>query len=984
MLKRHKLCLMVSAFALAGLTVYGCPDEPPIVCHPDDPICNNIVGGCETDDCCKEVGTCCDDGICCSKKCKEVPSVCKVGVSCLNETQCNAGEALMWCRCASSPNLTQTDARCRGMSYNRCHSDIGSCDWAGCRPPLKLEEGSDCNTGCDDLVINDQTVMTAEQLERGCCTLALALQYPGADFDGDGIPNGIEITAGWNPCNPDTDGDGVPDGMEDLNRDGKIETILGETDPNDPHSKPNVEGGEAHARAAVCNYDTMIAGGTSEAFNRMRIAKFEDVNYTVHGGQVATFNDIANNVYGFFVRGDSHEGKILFSTAFPAGNDIIHSFIEESNFTSSVPLASWIESEIYMKELQVVPDHRVQRLKYAVELKADKSLEEFRNALVKPLASSVSISASSSRTLCNGGEDGARANVSLSRSIHTEGHVIYGMAVACESTVRSGSVAAINRMDDVISGTMAASSDYVPFRRFVCQSKHFGDATGMVDFIWVVDNSGSMADELENVANTANLFVDRLVTSGIDYRVAVTTTDSFIVDEWPAAVGGATGRNSADYFNPMALRHRVAPWGFLSTNPTGLKTEFVAMVSLWGACTRFGASGKNICGWGREDGFRSGVVALQRLTDDFPTKLAYCSSSSLTATVEHIEGLCHPETGTKPSDPKCTDMSLQGYGCFYDPKHPDCHTRMSRCSLREKALKYIVWVSDEESRQFKEPVDMDNNGYFSINENNGLPEANAPRICICKTGYALKVDQEIVEGSVKYEYSMHKGEFDATYNPTTGTCTLKPGVVAEGYCNPKLAPVFAGGQFAFDETSTLEEVYEKNPDYYHMLQYYMQQYRKYAGEGGIAAFAIVGDHKALGGYCAALDGNNPAATEGSDYGLSYILAARYLSAGEDGTGKGGGYASICNPQFDQIVSSIVEDAVGRVGSHPLKGYPISSTIRVSMNTQADVIELTRGATTNGWRYDASQNAIVFSGLNPAPNATDYIAIAYVIWTKDEG
>ncbi|MCL2326530.1 MAG: hypothetical protein FWC40_08570, partial [Proteobacteria bacterium] len=107
-------------------------------------------------------------------------------------------------------------------------------------------------------------------------------------------------------------------------------------------------------------------------------------------------------------------------------------------------------------------------------------------------------------------------------------------------------------------------------------------------------------------------------------------------------------------------------------------------------------------------------------------------------------------------------------------------------------------------------------------------------------------------------------------------------------------------------------------------------------------------------------------------------------AGEDGTGKGGGYASICNPQFDQIVSSIVEDAVGRVGSHPLKGYPISSTIRVSMNTQADVIELTRGATTNGWRYDASQNAIVFSGLNPAPNATDYIAIAYVIWTKDEG
>ena len=94
----------------------------------------------------------------------------------------------------------------------------------------------------------------------------------------------------------------------------------------------------------------------------------------------------------------------------------------------------------------------------------------------------------------------------------------------------------------------------------------------MIDFIWVVDNSGSMADELENVANTAGLFVDKLVASGIDYRVAVTTTDAFVADEWPHAVGGATGRSPADYFSPMALRHRTAPWGFLSTNPSGLNS----------------------------------------------------------------------------------------------------------------------------------------------------------------------------------------------------------------------------------------------------------------------------------------------------------------------------------------------------------------------------------------------------------------------------
>ena len=79
------------------------------------------------------------------------------------------------------------------------------------------------------------------------------------DTDGDGILDGTErgltepetpdtdLTAGnfipdlhssstTDPSDADTDDDGILDGNEDINRDGKIESILGETDPGNPDS----------------------------------------------------------------------------------------------------------------------------------------------------------------------------------------------------------------------------------------------------------------------------------------------------------------------------------------------------------------------------------------------------------------------------------------------------------------------------------------------------------------------------------------------------------------------------------------------------------------------------------------------------------------------------------------------------------------------------------------------------------------------------
>lgn len=53
------------------------------------------------------------------------------------------------------------------------------------------------------------------------------------------------------------------------------------------------------------------------------------------------------------------------------------------------------------------------------------------------------------------------------------------------------------------------------------------ESASNIDVLWVVDNSGSMAPRQENVAKNFQAFMDVFQKSGIDYRIAVTTTDIF-------------------------------------------------------------------------------------------------------------------------------------------------------------------------------------------------------------------------------------------------------------------------------------------------------------------------------------------------------------------------------------------------------------------------------------------------------------------------
>ena len=1018
-----------------------------------------------------------------------VPEICKDGDRCLDAPECADGAAFAACLCVSDTNRCQTMAACNG---------IGACTY-------KCEKGFTFGEEKEEVCgwpVCDGTA--------GCKGTCIPDQLPGdEDYDEDGILNRIERDSNGllDPCIDDSDGDGVKDGDEDLNHNGKYEPWLGESNPGDgsdpgSSSDPDVTA-QLALKNALCTRDAMLAGNNG-SYKHMRVAKFPGASYIPAADANATvvrFDDTKHGVVGFYGSDRPFNGNQLLSQA----NLTQGSYIEESNATASVPMASWLEGERYLNgventdkvNLQVVPDHTVNRYKYAITLDEGESLEDVRDKIAGVFQSGLTAT-SSTKTYCNSDDekDNRKAILYLERStgFHKYGQPVkadnvnlFSGALVCSKTNteskadNSSAIEAMNILQDVISGTtvsptlegfkQAPMGGYMPFKNFVCQAENYGDSSGQVDFIWVVDNSGSMQDELDTLAETVELFAKGLEGTGIDYRVAIATTDSYSVDEWPGnELNSSTGyypaynifkfesdndvptgiidRFDYVYFNFLGVHSLLlgptgdSYSGFMDKEqiqnnilcqsngcPDGEDPEsyekgpFVLGVraTYKDAC----GSGKNesvmikdpedpegkklkkletlmgldivanICGKGIEDGFKSGSEVLRRLAIDVMKD----THEELGMSAE--EWAQFREFKLKSVFTQIAYKNCTHDGDFTQPlaSSSTCKALYESITTRDEALKYIIWVSDEESRQFKEGRDKDNK----------LLKRAAETVYGCYTGYKL----DYTANGQNYDYTMRRGHLNAGENDESSICNAP--------MKDELANLIA--QEKLTEDMSLEDIKKAAPEYYHMLMYYMNEYRKFAGKGGVAAWAIVGDAGLAAGKacknlsvcdgkccrdaecsqpetgtglvgCFSCEGSwrdDPIATVGANYGLSYIHAARFLSTlTDDGKndGKEGGFSSICNDNLETTITDIYNDVAGRVASHPLKGYPISSTIRVAYykkNTKK-LYTLTRGAAEFGWSYDASQNAVLLLGI-PAedkPDPDDPLVISYVIWEEFNG
>lgn len=954
----------------------------------------------------------------------KVAEICTDKTRCLESSECADGASFTACLCVTDEYRCHTQANCKG---------VGDCDY-------------DCST-------DEQCTWAVCKGSTACAEKCVASALPGdGDYDGDGITNEVERNNGLDPCLADTDGDGISDGEEDLNHNGIYEPHLGETDPKDANSPSKSENTTANknARAAVCNADML--DGKYGKFQHMQVAKFSgDVTYDPAEDStknLTRFDDASHKIVGFFGSDLLYNGSALLNATLPKG-----SYIEESSFTTSVPLGGWLSNGVYQHpnagdqyegtNLQIVPNHTVNRYKYSITMSEGQTLEQLRDSIAK--AFDNTIADSTGQTVCSGStEDQNRAVLYIARSAFGNKN-IYSAALACASTDtknKSGdpqSVEAMNMLDDIISGTMvsptkqaddsAPTGGYVAFKDYICQAEDYGDASGSVDFIWVIDNSGSMADELENLAETAKLFAQRLSQTTIDYRIAVTTTDAYLVDEYDDTIANPAykvidhekneyastnllnvsflGVHSVNYNQTAAFLSPTTADGSVSGEiyeegaesyniPFTANVQYTSVSNGKDSVTAGnGTYYLNIGGAGIEDGFKSGAFTLRQLGLD-----VYDKYDELKNKYSFIASFIGSDEEWQQFIKFKIYASNKGFLSNYpsDYTKPQVREVIEKATLRDDALKYILWVSDEESRQFKEKT--------KIQKLTGMST-------VCSTGYKLNKDEN--------------GTYSMAHGPLAKQTAYAQDETSTDDCNPSLEENYnkAIDSGTLTSDSTLDQIKEADAEYYDMLMYYIGEYRKFAGKGGIAGFALVGDAGVKqGGACKTLatctgtccldasctqteenvtnkagcydcqvpDGasggwntEDAAAVDGANYGLSYIHLARYLSTFTDdgkNDGKEGGFGSICNTQYETTISSIVQDVTGRIASHPLKGYPISSTIKVAVSKKNSATVLTRGATTNGWSYDASQNAIIFSGITA--DSTDRIAISYVIWSENKG
>ncbi len=341
-----------------------------------------------------------------------------------------------------------------------------------------------------------------------------------ADTDGDGISDGVEsglITANiadpvnclnvaidadptttTSATNPDSDGDGINDGAEDTNQNGRLDP--GELNPNNPADGILPDGGVAPAGAVctVMNLRPVLFKSEGDPDIQLGLpAQFTEVSTIAVGGQKKGLigYDPTNHVAFIAWR----QAAPAASTT-PTGDEAALRPTLDSSGTLTNATTQTFTSWDNLPALQGFYD-----------MAGGADLKARANAIADGL-----IGAGAGTLAGTAGVTGP-FKMQVEYLHRTNSAVVVIVAL---TPLASYSGAALFNMSDAAGGS--AIAQFGDPNAYQCEV--FTPGNGKVDFLFVIDDSGSMATYQAAVASTAAAVRSQLANSTLDWRVSLVTS----------------------------------------------------------------------------------------------------------------------------------------------------------------------------------------------------------------------------------------------------------------------------------------------------------------------------------------------------------------------------------------------------------------------------------------------------------------------------
>jgi hypothetical protein len=401
-------------------------------------------------------------------------------------------------------------------------------------PTLGDTDGDGVGDGVEDKNHNGQRdtgEADAARIDTDCDGLPDSVELAGVgtcsldptkrDTDGDGIPDGVEAGASMpgpdslctysasffdedpatttNACSVDTDGDGIADGLEDSNQNGKVDDS--ELDPRNGADGTGAGGevcSEAKMRQVVFQADSEseLRLGLPNAFS------------TANGGQLVTIR-VGGVNKGLMGYDPTHKVAFLVYQAAAAGGATTPTADEATARTTLGGVGSL--SNITTETFTTWDGFDALQAKYTQAGGVDVIARA--NALANALAGAGAGALT--------GTAGQNGPFKLhAEYIHRANDKVVTFISLTPETNYANVESAVFTMSDIAGGSGVAR--YVDGTGVQCET--FAPSSAKVDFLFVVDDSGSMADSQDALAQAASDMEDSLDNSSLDWRVAMVTT----------------------------------------------------------------------------------------------------------------------------------------------------------------------------------------------------------------------------------------------------------------------------------------------------------------------------------------------------------------------------------------------------------------------------------------------------------------------------